>query len=113
MSTKARHLWVIAGAYAVTLGAAAALATFEPFVQWTAGLAEAWSLHPSLVTAFALDVVATVVIFAFSLVLRNASTYDAYWSVAPIALAVLGTKTFGVSRICGSSVRCQVELTTR
>jgi steroid 5-alpha reductase family enzyme len=86
MSTKARHLLVITGAYGVTLAVVAGLATVEPFTAWTGALAESWGLDPSLVTAFALDVVGTVVIFAFSLLLRNASAYDAYWSVAPIAL---------------------------
>ena len=37
--------------------------------------------------AAAADVAATVVIFAFSLAYRNSSFYDAYWSVAPIAIA--------------------------
>lgn len=86
MSTKARHLWVITGAYVVAIAAAAGLAMFEPFTAWTGGLAESWGFEPSLVTAFALDVVATVVIFLFSVLLRNASTYDAYWSVIPVAV---------------------------
>jgi steroid 5-alpha reductase family enzyme len=38
--------------------------------------------------AFAADVVATGVIFAFSVGFRNSSFYDAYWSVAPIAIGV-------------------------
>ena len=37
-------------------------------------------------TSFAADVAATVVVFAFSRLLNNSSVYDAYWSVAPIAL---------------------------
>ncbi len=36
----------------------------------------------------AADVVATVIIFGFSLVFNNSSFYDAYWSVIPISLAV-------------------------
>jgi steroid 5-alpha reductase family enzyme len=35
----------------------------------------------------AADVVATVVVFGFSVVLDNSSVYDAYWSVAPMAIA--------------------------
>lgn len=38
--------------------------------------------------SFAADVVATVVIFGFSLAYRNSSFYDAYWSVIPPLLAV-------------------------
>ncbi len=41
--------------------------------------------HPLVVAAVA-DVVATVVIFVFSAIFDNSSFYDAYWSVAPIAL---------------------------
>ena len=42
--------------------------------------------HPILVAAAA-DLGATLAIFAFSLAFRNSSFYDAYWSVAPIAIA--------------------------
>lgn len=38
--------------------------------------------HPLLVTFWA-DIVATVVVFAASVVVANASLYDPYWSVAP------------------------------
>ncbi|MEU4562891.1 DUF1295 domain-containing protein [Actinoplanes sp. NPDC023936] len=41
--------------------------------------------HPLLVT-FAADVVATLVVFAVSMVIRNASLYDPYWSVAPAVI---------------------------
>ncbi|CAN5303561.1 DUF1295 domain-containing protein [soil metagenome] len=42
--------------------------------------------HPLLVV-LALDVIATGVVFLFSLVRNNSSIYDPYWSVAPIAIA--------------------------
>ncbi|MCB9608197.1 MAG: DUF1295 domain-containing protein [Polyangiaceae bacterium] len=42
--------------------------------------------HPILVAALA-DLAATVVVFAASLWLDNSSTYDPYWSVAPIPIA--------------------------
>lgn len=32
------------------------------------------------------DVISTIVVFIFSLILKNASTYDPYWSVAPIVI---------------------------
>ena len=35
----------------------------------------------------AADIAATVAVFAFSVVLDNSSVYDAYWSVAPMAIA--------------------------
>ncbi len=43
--------------------------------------------HPIAVAAGA-DVAATLAIFAFSVAFRNSSFYDAYWSAAPIAIAV-------------------------
>jgi steroid 5-alpha reductase family enzyme len=45
------------------------------------------SEHPILV-AGAADLGATIAIFAFSLWFRNSSFYDAYWSVAPILIAL-------------------------
>jgi len=42
----------------------------------------------SLATAFWADLAATFVIFAFSLAFRNSSFYDAYWSLAPLAIVV-------------------------
>lgn len=42
--------------------------------------------HPLLVAAVA-DVIATVVVFVFSVGLDNSSVYDPYWSVAPLPIA--------------------------
>jgi steroid 5-alpha reductase family enzyme len=44
-----------------------------------------------LFTAAAADLVATVVVFAFSVAFNNSSFYDPYWSVAPMALALYWT----------------------
>jgi steroid 5-alpha reductase family enzyme len=41
-----------------------------------------------LVRAFWADVVATCVIFGFSVRYDNSSFYDAYWSVAPVPIAL-------------------------
>jgi steroid 5-alpha reductase family enzyme len=52
-------------------------------------------LHPILLV-FIADIAATLVIYAFSCVFHNASFYDAYWSVAPLVIALywmLGTST--------------------
>ena len=35
------------------------------------------------------DVVATIVVFFFSLVFQNASVYDPYWSVQPLVIVFL------------------------
>ncbi|HWP65311.1 MAG TPA: DUF1295 domain-containing protein [Candidatus Limnocylindria bacterium] len=70
-----RDLFVMTLAYAAALLAAI-------YVGRTAH-----GLHP-LVVAGAADLAATVVIFTFSVAYDNSSFYDAYWSVAPIGLAV-------------------------
>src|SRR3954466_2291572 len=44
--------------------------------------------HHRITVAFVADLVATVVVFALSVVLANASLYDPYWSVAPPVIAV-------------------------
>ena len=41
--------------------------------------------------AFIADIAATLVIYTFSRIFRNASFYDAYWSVAPLAIALYWT----------------------
>ena len=48
--------------------------------------------HPVLVAGVA-DVVATLVVFAFSLGCANSSLYDPYWSVAPVAIAAFWAAT--------------------
>lgn len=72
--SKAGSLAFVTFAYLVTLAVCWA---FE-------GIFELESL---LWKGFALDVVGTATIFAFSALMRNSSMYDAYWSVAPIPLA--------------------------
>ena len=46
--------------------------------------------HPILIV-FTADIAATLVIYAFARVFRNASFYDPYWSVAPLAIALYYT----------------------
>lgn len=47
-----------------------------------------------LAVAAVADLVATLVVFAFSVALDNSSVYDPYWSVAPPALAAYWMSTF-------------------
>lgn len=47
-----------------------------------------WGSDHSLVLIGVADLVATVVIFIFSVVINNSSFYDPYWSVAPIFFVV-------------------------
>lgn len=73
-------LWVV-GAYVVALAAAVygAQALFD--TGWI-------PVDPDpLAIAAVADVIGTVVIFGFSMGLRNSSMYDAYWSVAPLPIA--------------------------
>lgn len=72
---RIRAFWVIAIAYAVGLTAAAVTVAVIP-------------TESPLVRAFWADVVATCVIFGFSLAYDNSSFYDAYWSVAPVPIAL-------------------------
>jgi steroid 5-alpha reductase family enzyme len=42
----------------------------------------------ALPSFFIADIAATVIVWAFGLIFKNASMYDPYWSVAPIALII-------------------------
>jgi steroid 5-alpha reductase family enzyme len=44
--------------------------------------------YNTLITALLADIVATVVVYLFSVYFKNASLYDAYWSVAPPVIAI-------------------------
>ena len=65
------------GAYVVALGVGVGCARALP-----------GDLSPLLRTLLA-DIAATVTIFLLGLPVRNASLYDPYWSVAPIAIALI------------------------
>jgi steroid 5-alpha reductase family enzyme len=74
MANKTSALMLIVVAYAFCIVAGAA-------VLWLGHWPQPWD-------ALVADVVATVVIFGFSLRYKNSSFYDAYWSVIPPLLAV-------------------------
>ncbi len=80
-ASRRRSLAIVALSYLLAGGGAAVTAAALPGV------------HP-LIRTLAADVAATVLVFALSVVLANASLYDPYWSVAPpvvaVAWAVLG-----------------------
>lgn len=77
-------LALVAGCY--LLAGAVALATVALAPDW----------HP-IAVALVADVVATVVVFAASTLLRNASLYDPYWSVAPPVVALAWAASAGGS----------------
>lgn len=73
--SKSRSLTLVAVAYVVAIGVAAAWLTWGPTTD------KLW-----LDTLIA-DVLATLVVFGFSRAYHNSSFYDAYWSVIPPLLA--------------------------
>jgi steroid 5-alpha reductase family enzyme len=63
-------------------------------LAYVAAFAAAWAVvwfmgpgHSKIATFAAADAAATAVVFLWSLALDNSSVYDAYWSVAPMAIA--------------------------
>jgi steroid 5-alpha reductase family enzyme len=72
---RARSFAIVVAAYVVALGAAIASAAIA-------------GNDTPVLAAFVADIVATLVIFAFSMGFGNSSIYDPYWSVAPPVIAL-------------------------
>jgi steroid 5-alpha reductase family enzyme len=72
---KARALVVVGAAYVVA-GVVACLTAL------------AFAAYHPITTALSADVAATIAIFCFSYAYGNSSFYDAYWSVAPLPIAI-------------------------
>ena len=53
-----------------------------------AGYAACFMIENILLQMFVFDVAATFVTFCFSLILRNSSVYDAYWSLTPMVISI-------------------------
>ncbi len=87
--TKPRGLIIVTAVYVL-----AALAGWATVALLGAG-------RPPLESFFYADVVATVVVFAGSMVLSNSSVYDPYWSVAPPLIA----GAWALSDVDGLTVR--------
>lgn len=73
MDKKTRGLIIIASIYAFTIIVAVNLFIYLPLE----------SVIAKIVIA---DIVATLIIYIFSTLLRNSSVYDPYWSVAPMVM---------------------------
>lgn len=88
-------------------------------IYLAAGLGGAWIADqidaPLLISIFAADVAATVFTFIFSLILKNASVYDPYWSVAPIAIVIYLIRRYPVNAatllMCAAVIGWGVRLT--
>jgi steroid 5-alpha reductase family enzyme len=84
-----------------TLNKAFAFYTFAYVIALFAAITVGYiirSLHPILVV-FIADISATLVVYLFGRVFHNASFYDAYWSIAPLAISLfwmLGTSSDSV-----------------
>src|SRR4051812_14254045 len=66
--------------------------------------------HHPITVAFVADLVATVVIFALSMVLANSSLYDPYWSVVPPVIAIAWAVVAPVGLSSGEIARQVVVL---
>ncbi len=74
--SKSKSLWLVTAAYVVAIGVGATWLFVGP------STGKLW------LDAFIADILATLVIFAFSRVYRNSSFYDAFWSVIPPLLLI-------------------------
>lgn len=75
MNQKAKDTFKIFLVYVLALALAVASASFYP-------------IENALVRVAVADFVATVVVFIFSIILKNSSVYDPYWSVVPIFIVL-------------------------
>ena len=73
--SRGRSLALVAIAYVVALAAGGLTLVVAP-------------IEDPILRTFAADVVATLVIFGWSMAYDNSSFYDAYWSVIPIAIVL-------------------------
>lgn len=70
---KTRDLMIILGIYVLA---------------FVLGYFACFQLDGIMLQIFVFDVAATVVVFVFSVLLHNSSVYDAYWSAAPLVMAI-------------------------
>jgi steroid 5-alpha reductase family enzyme len=85
--TKARSLTIVAVAYVVAIAVAAG------WLAWGPTTGKLW------LDTLVADVLATLVVFAFSRAYRNSSCYDAYWSVIPPLLTLYWWSEAGHSHV--------------
>lgn len=72
-SNKKRDLLIIAGIY---------------ILAFVVGFISCIRIENMLIKQLVFDAVATVVTFIFSVILKNSSVYDAYWSLTPMVMSV-------------------------
>lgn len=84
---KLRDLFIIAIIYAAAYGV---------------GYAACFAIDNIILKMFVFDIAATMVTFIFSLILRNSSVYDAYWSLTPMVISIwlfVSARAFSVWQI--------------
>ena len=79
--SKLKELLAMAAPYAIIF------ATLNPLFAWT----ETYDWHP-LTRILVVDVIDTLIVFAFSFFLKSSSFYDPYWQTTPIGYAILLNK---------------------
>lgn len=57
-------------------------------LAYALGVASSFFIENTIMKFFVFDTVATIVTFIFSVILRNSSVYDAYWSVTPMVMSI-------------------------
>lgn len=74
MNNRAISFIIVTAVYILALIVAIAIYQLLPFAFW--------------LKLLLCDIAATILVFIFSLIFKNASVYDPYWSVQPIAIVV-------------------------
>ena len=57
-------------------------------LAFAVGFAAGMHIENMMIKQLVFDVVATIVTFIFSVLLKNSSVYDAYWSLTPMVMSV-------------------------
>lgn len=70
---KFKHLMIILGIY---------------ILAFALGYLSCFVIENTILKYFVFDLVATVVTFIFSLIFKNSSVYDAYWSFTPMVMSI-------------------------
>ena len=98
---KSLSILIITGIYLIAVAVALCTYLMLPFAFW--------------IDLLISDIAATVFVFIFSVIFRNASVYDPYWSVQPIVIVLcyaLGSKlTFATVLILISVFYWGIRLT--
>lgn len=84
---KTRDLFIILGIY---------------LLAFVLGFLSCMNIEGMLLKLFVFDIVATVVTFIFSVIYKNSSVYDAYWSATPMVMAIwlfMHEKAFGAMQL--------------